>query len=370
MSGVYWSSLGCFLPVLLYQHTGKKTTTPPPPLYDCLEEFYLFFFSSPFSLILSSVCPCFIISCLFVYSCKWLQNLKTVITHLVQTDQNLTFFFQVAFKTFFLFSSFSFHCLQLSLLHLSFFLLHSLLLSVLLSWAMILSPILFHFIYYPISLLFSPSQTSQQHTGRRQSCSLPPFPYQCVFIVQGEVGDLLNTGMLHAVSAPQPPHTALHSCSSSSFLVYLHSPSLSHFKAPWGGLGGEWWEEGLSGVTIITWLASNSWALLPVLPKAYNVLVQSWPFFIAILQNTVWYFKEDVIVALTPSGETEASRKRRLSWVELICSGCFVCRGHEVLGVRDRAWGWQEGGVVGEVFKNIFLSLCFATFTVFLKAPN
>lgn len=44
--------------------------------------------------------------------------------------------------------------------------------------------------------------------------------------------------------------------------------------------------------------------------------------------------------------------------------------GREVAGVRDGGGEGQEGGVVEEVFLNIFLSLRFAAFIVSMQAPN
>lgn len=134
---------------------------------------------------------------------------------------------------------------MLSLLHPSF--------PVLILPSTLLSPSLLSSPLYPISL-----NSTQEEDGVAPSLfSLSVFSFS-----GGEDWDLFSMGCCMLCVLPHPH-------SSSLSLVYL--PSLSHFKAPWGGLRGEWREEGLSGVTIITLLPSNSWALLPVLLKAESV---------------------------------------------------------------------------------------------------
>ncbi len=134
------------------------------------------------------------------------------------------------FKPFFLFSSFSFHYLVVAFLY------------------FLLSIILF---------LFSPSQPPQQHTGRRQCCSLPPFPYQSVFILQVEVGDLFSMGCYMLFVSPTPP--PLLAVPLHPLFIYAHPPSLisKHPEVGWEGSGTRKASLG-SGVTIITWLTSNS----------------------------------------------------------------------------------------------------------------
>lgn len=62
-------------------------------------------------------------------------------------------------------------------------------------------------------------------SSTQEEDSLVSLPYQYVFILQGEVGALFNMGCC-VLFVPHHPHP------SSSSLVYLHLPSLSHFKAP------------------------------------------------------------------------------------------------------------------------------------------
>lgn len=209
----------------------------------------------------------------------------------------------------------------------------------------ILTPFVSFFCHLWSSLLFSLAFIPTFSTAYRKKMVLSPpsFSLSCVFILQVEVGDFLKMWCC-------PPATP--SCSSSLSTVYLCSPSLSDVKAPWGGLGGEWSKEGLTGVTIITWLPCNSLPMLPVLSKADCVCVCV---FIPISWSTVWYYKGDRLVALTASGETDIRQARR----EQGLSGCCVCRGQR----RRRS------GAAGEVLLNIFLSLCFAGFIVILQTP-
>lgn len=181
------------------------------------------------------------------------------------------------------------------------------------------------------------------NTGTSQSCSLPPFCYQCVFILQGEVGDLFNMGCCMLCPSPRPPS------SSSLFLVYLLSPSLTQFKAPWGVLGGD---EGGRPL----WGYHNNLAHELCCPFYPRLTHYSSPYY-KTLSNTS---KAVGSVALTPSGETETVRQSRSELCRAELSGCCVW-GQEVLGVKD------ERGVVGEVIWNIFLlplwSVCMLLLT-------
>lgn len=65
------------------------------------------------------------------------------------------------------------------------------------------------------------------------------------------------------------------------------------------------------------------------------------------------------LLPLHPLERQRQSDKEGESWVKFRLSGCCVCRGQEVLAVKDRGEA-QEGGVfvcVGGVFLNNFLSL-------------
>lgn len=52
---------------------------------------------------------------------------------------------------------------------------------------------------------------------------------------------------------------------------------------------------------------------------------------------------------LHPLERQRQSDKEVESWVELKLSGCCVCRGQGVPGVKDRRGEGHEGGVVGDV---------------------
>lgn len=72
------------------------------------------------------------------------------------------------------------------------------------------------------------------------------------------------------------------------------------------------------------------------------------------------------LLPLHPLERRRQSDKEGESWVELKLSGCCVCR----TGGSDGGGERQKGGVVEEVCLNIFLSLCFAAFSVSMQAPT
>lgn len=134
----------------------------------------------------------------------------------------------------------------------------------------------------------------------------------------------------------------------SSSLVYLCSPSLSHFKAAQRSAGsGSEGEEGLAGVTIITWLMSSAACF------TRGWCVCAWPFFIPILQNPVSYFKECRLVSSTPSGERERDSQTQSSGAGSPCDLHIVVfrRGQEAPGGGDwRGGGWCSGTSVACYF--------------------